>query len=155
MRKMEEQYGVEYRRWPDETLRQFEEAWEEVVEERSASDAGFKKIADSYFEFRRSYRIWGEAQAMKVTYLDDEEPAAPSTTLFPLFMAKDDTRGLQGFARSRTFPTSRGRSPSTRRTMPGCPAARSCFRSMRCRRGTSTPSTSRMATAARASPGVP
>ena len=99
MREMEEKYGVEYRRWPDETLRRFEEAWEEVVAEKSASDAGFKKIADSYFEFRKLYRIWGEAQAMKVTYLDDAEPAAPSTILFPLFMPKDDTRGLQGFAR--------------------------------------------------------
>jgi TRAP-type mannitol/chloroaromatic compound transport system substrate-binding protein len=99
MRRMEEQYGVEFRRWRDETLRQFEEAWQEVVAEKSASDAGFKKIADSYFAFRETYRIWGEAQAMKVTYLDDEEPAAPSTILFPLFMAKDDTRGLQGFAR--------------------------------------------------------
>lgn len=99
MRRMEEQYGVEHRRWRDETLRRFEEAWEEVVAEESARDARFKKIADSYFAFRETYRIWAEAQAMKVTYLDDEAPAAPSTTLFPLFMAKDDTRGLQGFAR--------------------------------------------------------
>ena len=99
MKKMEEQHGVKHRRWRDETLRRFEEAWEEVVEEKSASDAEFKKIADSYFAFRETYRIWGEAQAMKVTYLDDDEPAAPSTTIFPLFMAKDDARGLTGFAR--------------------------------------------------------
>lgn len=99
MRKMKEQYGVEHPRWRDETLRRFEEAWQEVVAEKSASDAGFKRIADSYFAFRETYRIWGEAQAMKATYLDDEEPAAPSTTLFPLFVAKDDVRGLQGFAR--------------------------------------------------------
>ena len=96
MRKMKEQYGVEHPRWRDETLRRFEEAWEKVVAEKSASDAGFKRIADSYFAFRETYRIWGEAQAMKATYLDDEEPAAPSTTLFPLFVAKDDVRGPSG-----------------------------------------------------------
>ena len=38
-------------------------------------------------------------RAMKTTYLDEDEPAAPSSTLLPLFMPADDPRGLQGFAR--------------------------------------------------------
>ena len=99
MRELEERHGVKFRRWRDETLRQFEEAWMEVVDEQSASDPVLEKIADSYFEFRKLYRIWGDAQAMKTTYLDEDEPAAPSSTLLPLFMPADDPRGLQGFAR--------------------------------------------------------
>ena len=99
MRELEERHGVKFRRWRDETLRQFEEAWMEVVDEQSASDPVLEKIADSYFEFRKLYRIWGDAQAMKTTYLDEDEPAGPSSTLLPLFMPADDPRGLQGFAR--------------------------------------------------------
>jgi TRAP-type mannitol/chloroaromatic compound transport system substrate-binding protein len=44
----------------------------EVVEEESAKDPLFKKIADDYFSFRKQYAIWGEAQAMKPTYLKKE-----------------------------------------------------------------------------------
>ena len=69
MNNMLSKYGVTNRRWPDETLAKFEAAWREVVAEESAKDPWFKEIADSYFAFRETYRGWGEAQAIKSTYL--------------------------------------------------------------------------------------
>ena len=65
---MKEKYGVTNRRWNDEELASFEKAWLEVVAEESAKDALFKEVADSYFNFRKQYKIWGEAQALKATY---------------------------------------------------------------------------------------
>jgi TRAP-type mannitol/chloroaromatic compound transport system substrate-binding protein len=47
----------------------FEKAWMEVVEEESAKDKTFKEFADSYYSFRKQYKIWGEAQSLKPTYL--------------------------------------------------------------------------------------
>ena len=41
----------------------------EVVEEESAKDKTFKEFADSYYSFRKQYKIWGEAQSLKPTYL--------------------------------------------------------------------------------------
>ena len=69
MQEMKEKYGVTNRRWSDDQLAAFEKAWLEVVAEESAKDEWFKKFADSYFAFREQYRIWGEAQALKSTYL--------------------------------------------------------------------------------------
>jgi TRAP-type mannitol/chloroaromatic compound transport system substrate-binding protein len=69
MQEMKDKYGVTNRRWNDEQLAEFEKAWNEVVAEESANDEWFKKFADSYFAFRENYRIWGEAQAIKPTYL--------------------------------------------------------------------------------------
>ena len=57
------------RRWPDATLAKFEAAWNEVVKEESAKDALFKKVADHFYAFRKSYSRWGEAQFLKPTYL--------------------------------------------------------------------------------------
>ena len=37
--------------------------------EQSAQDADFKKIAESYQAFRKVYKTWGDAQALKPTYL--------------------------------------------------------------------------------------
>jgi TRAP-type mannitol/chloroaromatic compound transport system substrate-binding protein len=68
MMEMLEKYGVTNRRWPDDTLRQLEAAWLEVVEEESAADPMFKRIADSFYGFRETYRVWGEAQALDSTY---------------------------------------------------------------------------------------
>ncbi len=70
MQKMKKEYGVTNRRWTDAQLAVFEAAWQEVVAEESAKDATFKEFADSYFAFRKEYKIWGDAQAMKATYLD-------------------------------------------------------------------------------------
>jgi TRAP-type mannitol/chloroaromatic compound transport system substrate-binding protein len=71
MNKMLEEYGVTNVRWSDEQLAAFEQAWQEVLEEQSASDPLFKKVADSYLEFRKVYKTWGDAQAMKPTYLSE------------------------------------------------------------------------------------
>ncbi len=70
LNKMQKENGVSVVRWPDSELAKFEKAWLEVVEEESKADPLFKKIADDYFAFRKEYRTWGQAQAMKPTYLE-------------------------------------------------------------------------------------
>ena len=69
MQTMKAKYGVTNRRWTDDQLGVFEKAWMEVVEEESAKDKTFKEFADSYYSFRKQYKIWGEAQSLKPTYL--------------------------------------------------------------------------------------
>jgi TRAP-type mannitol/chloroaromatic compound transport system substrate-binding protein len=69
MNKMLQEYGVTNVRWTDEELTAFQKAWNEVLQEQSAQDADFKKIADSYTAFRKVYKTWGDAQALKPTYL--------------------------------------------------------------------------------------
>jgi TRAP-type mannitol/chloroaromatic compound transport system substrate-binding protein len=71
MNKMLEEYGVTNVRWTDEELAAFETAWNEVLAEQSAADPDFKKIADSYLAFRKVYKTWGDAQALKPTYLSE------------------------------------------------------------------------------------
>jgi len=66
---MVEEHDVQVRRWTDEQLAAFEEAWLEVVEETSAQDPIFKQVADSYFAFREKYKVWGDAQNLRATYL--------------------------------------------------------------------------------------
>ena len=68
MVEMAEKHGVMVKRWDDGLLAKLELAWLEVVEEESAEDPVFKKIADSYLAFRELYRIWGDAQSLKGTY---------------------------------------------------------------------------------------
>jgi TRAP-type mannitol/chloroaromatic compound transport system substrate-binding protein len=68
---MKEEYGVTNVRWTDEELAQFEKAWDEVLEEQSAADEDFKRIAESYAAFREVYKTWGDAQALKPTYLSE------------------------------------------------------------------------------------
>jgi TRAP-type mannitol/chloroaromatic compound transport system substrate-binding protein len=68
MNKMLEEYGVTNVRWTDEQLAAIEKAWLEVLEEQSAADPLFKKVADSYLAWRKVYKTWGDAQAMKPTY---------------------------------------------------------------------------------------
>lgn len=69
MAVMREKHGVTVKRWPDETLAKFEEAWFEVVEEESAKDPLFKKVADHFYDYRERYKVWGEAQSLNPTYL--------------------------------------------------------------------------------------
>ena len=69
MNKMQQQYGVTNVRWTDEELAAFEKAWNEVLQEQSAQDQDFKKIAESYSAFRKVYKTWGDAQALEPTYL--------------------------------------------------------------------------------------
>jgi TRAP-type mannitol/chloroaromatic compound transport system substrate-binding protein len=71
MNKMLEEYGVTNVRWSDEDLAAFEAAWNEVVEEQSAQDEEFKRAAESYRAFRKVYKTWGDAQALKPTYLSE------------------------------------------------------------------------------------
>ena len=68
MIEMGEKYGVKTRRWTDDQIAVFERAWLEVLEEDSAKDPLFKKVADSYLAFRKIYAKWGTAQALKPTY---------------------------------------------------------------------------------------
>ncbi|MFQ5828117.1 MAG: TRAP transporter substrate-binding protein [Candidatus Methylomirabilia bacterium] len=68
MLEMKTKYGVTNHRWPDSTLRLLEKAWLELVEEQSAKDPLFKKVAESYFSFRKKYKLWGDAQRLKSTY---------------------------------------------------------------------------------------
>ena len=69
MVEMRDKYKVQLRRWKDSDLAAFEKAWLEVIQEESAKDPLFKKIADDYLGFRKSYAMWGEAQQFKATYL--------------------------------------------------------------------------------------
>ena len=69
MNKMAQENGVQIRRWTDQELAAFEEAWLEVLEEQSAADPTFKKVADSYLAFRETYKAWGTAQFLRSTYL--------------------------------------------------------------------------------------
>jgi TRAP-type mannitol/chloroaromatic compound transport system substrate-binding protein len=52
--------GVQVKKWPPEILAAYEKAWNEVVAEEQAKNANFKKVWDSYTEFRKNYAIWRE-----------------------------------------------------------------------------------------------
>lgn len=51
--------GVEIHRWSDAMLRTFRQAWDEVVAERSAADADFKRVWEHIAAFRKDYARWG------------------------------------------------------------------------------------------------
>ena len=68
MNEMKDKHGVTNPRWTDEQLAVFEKAWFEVLDERSAKDAQFKRVAEHYLNFRKEYKVWGDAQALKPTY---------------------------------------------------------------------------------------
>ena len=57
--------GVEIHEWSDAMLAAFSDAWDEVVAERSAADADFKRVWDHISAFRAEYARWGS-----VGYLD-------------------------------------------------------------------------------------
>ena len=59
MERMRTEKGVQTLRWPDEDLAKFQAAWEEVVAEQAAKSEVFKKVYESYRDFRKSYEIWG------------------------------------------------------------------------------------------------
>jgi TRAP-type mannitol/chloroaromatic compound transport system substrate-binding protein len=68
MQEMKDKHKVVNRRWSEDDLRAFEKAWLEVLAEESAKDPLFKKVADSYLAWRKTYQIWGDAQELKSTY---------------------------------------------------------------------------------------
>jgi TRAP-type mannitol/chloroaromatic compound transport system substrate-binding protein len=68
MQEMKDKHKVTNRRWSDDDLRAFEKGWLEVLAAESARDATFKRVADHYLNWRKTYKIWGDAQALKSTY---------------------------------------------------------------------------------------
>src|SRR5262245_38719431 len=68
MAEMRDKHGVQVKRWGDKELAAFEKAWLDVIEEESAKDPLFKKVADHYLAFRKKYAIWGTAQEVRATY---------------------------------------------------------------------------------------
>jgi TRAP-type mannitol/chloroaromatic compound transport system substrate-binding protein len=69
MEEMTKKHGVQIKRWTDDQIAVFEKTWAEVLAEESAKDPLFKKIADDYLAFRAKYKIWGDAQSMKPSYI--------------------------------------------------------------------------------------
>lgn len=50
--------GVQLKRWPAEILVAFEDGWKELIAEESARNPNFKRIYESYAQFRENYAIW-------------------------------------------------------------------------------------------------
>jgi TRAP-type mannitol/chloroaromatic compound transport system substrate-binding protein len=71
MLEMGDKYGVKKQRWTDEQLGVFEKTWLEVLQEDAEKDELFKRVADSYLDFRKTYAKWGQAQALKPTYIKE------------------------------------------------------------------------------------
>jgi TRAP-type mannitol/chloroaromatic compound transport system substrate-binding protein len=69
MAEMQAKYNVKVKRWSDADLAAFEKAWLEVLEEESAKDPLFKKVADHYLDYRKKFAVWGDSQQMKATYV--------------------------------------------------------------------------------------
>jgi TRAP-type mannitol/chloroaromatic compound transport system substrate-binding protein len=69
MAEMRDKHKVQVKRWDDNALAAFEKAWLEVIQEESAKDATFKKVADHYLDFRKKFAIWGTSQELKATYV--------------------------------------------------------------------------------------
>ncbi|PID95757.1 MAG: C4-dicarboxylate ABC transporter [Alphaproteobacteria bacterium] len=55
-----EEQGVTVHKWSDEMLAAFSGAWDEVVAERSAADADFKRVWEQIQAFRADYATWGD-----------------------------------------------------------------------------------------------
>ncbi len=72
MAEMRDKHKVQIKRWSDKDLATFEKAWLDVLQEESAKDALFKKIADHYLDFRKKYSVWGKSQTLKATYLGEK-----------------------------------------------------------------------------------
>ena len=64
MAEMQSKHKVQIKRWKDSELAVYEKAWMEVIQEESAKDPLFKRIADDYLAFRKQYSIWGDSQFM-------------------------------------------------------------------------------------------
>jgi len=56
--KMQAENGVILHRWSDEMLATFSGAWDEVVAEKTAGNAEFKKVWDHISAFRANYAEW-------------------------------------------------------------------------------------------------
>ena len=67
--EMLEKYGVQNVLGPTTSWRRSRRPGTRCWREQSAADPTFKKVAASYLAFREGYRAWGDAQALKATYL--------------------------------------------------------------------------------------
>lgn len=63
--KMQAENGVIVHRWSDEILGAYESAWNEVVTEKSAEDADFKRTWESLSTFRENYAEWKDIGYLK------------------------------------------------------------------------------------------
>jgi TRAP-type mannitol/chloroaromatic compound transport system substrate-binding protein len=55
-----EEQGVTVHKWSDDMLAAFSGAWDEVVAERTASDADFNRVWEHIQAFRADYATWGD-----------------------------------------------------------------------------------------------
>jgi TRAP-type mannitol/chloroaromatic compound transport system substrate-binding protein len=60
MKEMRDKHGVKIMRWPPEIMKAYEKAWNEVAAEEVASNPNFKKVWDSYSNFRKEFSLWRE-----------------------------------------------------------------------------------------------
>ena len=58
--KMQAKNGVTLHQWNDDMLAAFKGAWEQVVTEKSAADADFKRVWEHIQAFRAKFKQWSE-----------------------------------------------------------------------------------------------
>jgi TRAP-type mannitol/chloroaromatic compound transport system substrate-binding protein len=64
MQSMREK-GVQILRWPPEIMKAYEDAWKQVAAEEAAANPNFKRVFDSYSQFRANYALWREYGYLK------------------------------------------------------------------------------------------
>ena len=52
--------GVTIRRWPNQVLKAFRKAWDDIAAEQSDKDEDFSQILQSLRKFRKQYAVWNE-----------------------------------------------------------------------------------------------
>lgn len=57
--------GVELRKWPADILVAFEDAWLDIVDEESERNPNFKRVWQSYFDFRENYQVWRHFSSLR------------------------------------------------------------------------------------------
>jgi TRAP-type mannitol/chloroaromatic compound transport system substrate-binding protein len=57
-----EKQGVQFRRWPDEFLKTFNDKWNEVAAELTRENEDFGRVWASLGKFRADYKLWREMQ---------------------------------------------------------------------------------------------
>lgn len=56
-----EKNGVTIKTWDPETLKVFEDTWNEIALELAAEDAFFKEVWDDMQAYREGYKVWGNS----------------------------------------------------------------------------------------------
>ncbi|NIO43905.1 MAG: C4-dicarboxylate ABC transporter, partial [Burkholderiales bacterium] len=65
LQRMVDKHGVKIMYWDDDILDAFRKAWEQVVEEESAVNPNFKRVYESFKNFREGYALWGQRGYLK------------------------------------------------------------------------------------------